>query len=74
MCEVVPFRVHSRTLFMCEYKSAVRFSAFHHILPSEAGELHQPVVSYLVGVSQRRLILSLSIFPSLPFALLAFIL
>lgn len=42
--EVVSFGVHSPALFMCEYESAVRFSIFLHILPSEAGELHQPVV------------------------------
>lgn len=35
---------HSRTLLMCEYKRAVRFCCFVHISPSEAGELHQPVV------------------------------
>lgn len=36
--------IHSPTLFLCEYKSAVRFVFFLHILPSEAGQLHQPVV------------------------------
>lgn len=60
--------VHSRTLFMCEHKSAVRFSCFSSHRAQAKLLSSTNLLCYSVGVSQRRVILSLSIFPSLPFA------